>query len=366
MKGKIAAITAWLVIFAVSAIAGDFLTYTTKPDTITASDYLTTALIDEVDGMFDETYANFSKLDAELYNAQDGYASIAARLSAMDTAIASAGDGDAYFKVGTDAERLADSALLDMVFWATTDTNIIWYYEAGGAVWQRIVTTDMPVGSAPTVSASAIGVYAKDDTASDAALFVREESNGTEIQMTRSGNVAAAPPLTLPIQHWQTLASEYTVEAQDASNANGHGVDLIYHYVFKDAQTSAMYAAIAVPFSGYDLRLVVNYRMSSSASGDVVWGLGYIVLSAADTQAELASLATWEAADTAVAYTDTPSATANVLNEINTASFDIPYTAYTAGDVLYIMLKRVGADASDTRTGNAEVIDSIYLKPVVP
>ena len=190
---------------------------------------------------------------------------------------------------------------------------------------------------------------------------------GVVVKADGSGwELGTPPPIMLPLALWQTLSTEKTVEAQDAEDTDGHGADLAYHFVFKDAQDSAMYIVVPVDFAGLDLRLVVPYCMSTSASGDVYWTMSYIAVSPGDTQAALANNAAWLAAGTEVSLAHTPNATASVLSELNSSSFKIPKTAYEAGDYLHIMLMRDGDHASDTRTGNAKPLDAIRLKPVVP
>lgn len=459
---KLFALVAFLLCFTVSSAFAQLLSYTTKPYTIEGTDYLTTALLTEVETMFVQSYSNFDAINTEGTAARGVYGTLALRLSAMDASIAAAGDGDAYFKSGTDAERLADGDLIDMGIWSTTDTDKMWVYETGATTWWQLLLADSSGnldipgtldvtgfgtfdaslavtgtatitsyvkpdyilldvnGSGPATSASQgalyvkdvdsvselfwrpessgtetqltsagmlsleifreksaapstaanIGaLYAKEDADGSTALFWRGESDDTEVQITRNGGyLGPAPPMLIPLRDWQTLDAEYKVEIQDASNTDGHGADLAYHYVFTEAVTSfaAMYTTKMIMFSGYDLRVILPYRMSTSVSGNVYWLLSYIVVSSGDTVGELANWAAWSAIDTTTSYVNTPSATANVLNIINTNSFKIPASAYSAGDILYICLIRDPDHASDTHTGNAEVVDDISLMPVVP
>ena len=250
----------------------------------------------------------------------------------------SAGTGTAKMRIGTAVERAAYSTPYDGLMWSETDTGLIYQYYS--SAWHQI---GLPVAGAANAGMGAV---------------VKSDGSGWE--------PGAPPPIMLPLALWQTLSTEKTVEAQDAEDTDGHGADLAYHFVFPDAQDSAMYIVVPVDFGGFDLRLVVPYRMSAAASGDVYWMLAYIAVTPGDTQAELADYAAWVAAGANVSLAHTPSASANVLSEIDSASFHIPNAAYAAGDYLHIMLMRNGDHASDTRTGNAEPLDAIRLKPVVP
>ena len=186
------------------------------------------------------------------------------------------------------------------------------------------------------------------------------------VQLTERGLLKPAPPLIIPLPDWQTDPSAYKVEIQDIANTDGHGADLFYKYVFKGLQSSIMYTKVPVPFEGYDLRLVVPYRMSTSFSGGVVWWLNYKAVSADEGFAEMPNYAAFDAVDDEYkSYVHTPNANANYLRTIDSDSFKIPATAYSTDDEIYISLQRYGGHPSDTHTGNAEA-SSIFLKLVAP
>ena len=169
-------------------------------------------------------------------------------------------------------------------------------------------------------------------------------------------------PDQLRLNDWQTDPAEFQVEVQDAFDTDGHGKDLLPHHVFPAGANAIMYHSLIVPFSGYDLRFNAQYRMSTSVSGDVVWKLAYKAVSPGDARAEVSDDSGF-GADATLSLTDTPSATANLVNAISGTDLVIPASAYAAGDRIELMFYRDGDDASDTHTGNAEMADCIFLEP---
>jgi hypothetical protein len=175
---------------------------------------------------------------------------------------------------------------------------------------------------------------------------------------------AAIPVAPIPLNNWQTDPGQYTVLKQDAHDSAEKGKDLFYKYVFPAGVLSIMYSQIMLPFSGYDLQLIVQYRMSTSASGGVFWQVCWKEVSTNEADAELT---TWAAFyDSLDNITDTPSATANQRNLISGQNLVIPSTAYNANGTLKLALMRQGTHENDTHAGDAEVYDSIVLVPVLP
>ena len=189
-------------------------------------------------------------------------------------------------------------------------------------------------------------------------LVVKSDGSGWER--------GAPPPAMIQLTRWQTDPAQYQVEVQDAYNTDGHTKDLISHFVFRKASIGVLYTSIMLPFDGYDLRLCFPYRMSTSASGNVYWVVDHLVISADEEQAEITDNSDYVRDANDLVY-HAAHATANTYKIVDTDSFKIPATAYSAGDRILIRLYRNATYAADTHSGNAEVpINEIFLKPVVP
>jgi hypothetical protein len=198
--------------------------------------------------------------------------------------------------------------------------------------------------------------------------------NGT-LDEVALGIISSRPTSSLPVEKplelepilltsWQTDPDQYTVLKQDAHDSAGKGKDLFYKYVFPAGVLSIMYSQIMLPFSGYDLQLILPYRMSTSASGGVFWQVCWKEVSTNEADAELTAWAAFF--DSLDNITDTPSATANQRNLISGQNLVIPSTAYNANGTLKLALMRQGTHENDTHAGDAEVYDSIVLVPVLP
>ena len=248
----------------------------------------------------------------------------------------SAGTGTAKMRVGTAAERAAYSTPYDGLMWSETDTGLIYQYYS--SAWHQI---GLPVAGAANAGMGAV---------------VKSDGSGWE--------PGAPPPAMIQLQNWQTDPDEYTVTIQDAADTDGNGADNFYKYVMPAGSFSMMYTQVLIPFSGFDLRFILPYRMSSSVSGTVIFWIKYKAISAGDVMAEMANHAAFDAIDDGDdSITHTPSATADTFNLIDSDDLKIPSSAYAAGDILFIELYRA---SGGTHTGDAEIADCIQLKPVVP
>ncbi len=190
-------------------------------------------------------------------------------------------------------------------------------------------------------------------------LVVKSDGSGWER--------GAPPPAMIQLTGWQTDPAAYPVESQDAYNTDGHGKDLLAHYVFKNTPSCVMFTQVMLPFSGYDLHFCFPYRMSTTASGDVTWCIRWAAISEDEALAEVDSFATFAGIkDGGVCSTVTASTSTNTYKMLDSTDLKIPASAYSAGEMLVLKFYRY-ENAMDTHTGNAEVPkNGIYLKPVVP
>ena len=198
-------------------------------------------------------------------------------------------------------------------------------------------------------------------------LGAGDAGKGLVVNSTEDGyDLGAPPPAMIPLTHWQTDPDVFTVRVQDGANTDGLGVDAFYKYVFEESENDPrMYTQVYVPFEGYDLRLVLSYRMSTAVAGNVYWYLKYRAVSPGDSLPAYDFYTDWNGAQDATdTIVHTPSATADVLSVIDDNSFKIPAAAYSAGDLILISLRRNADSPTDTHTGDAEVADAIILKPV--
>ena len=248
-------------------------------------------------------------------------------------------------------------------FFFVSDNRVVQITDGGILPVDPLRLTEQ--GSNPTPGTDQGILFTKDKNGKTELYFISD--NGL-VPITFNGNLAVAPPAMIQLTGWQTDPAAYSAESQDAYNTDGHGKDLLSHLVFIASVFTVIYAQVAIPFDGYDLRICFPYRMSTAFSGDVDWNCRWAAISEDEAISEIDAFATFtgikDSGDTLI---HTASSSANTYKMIDTDDFKIPASDYSAGDMLVFQFYRYGSAAEDTHTGNAEVPkNGFYLKPVIP